>query len=886
MSYKENINRNRERTAQERVAVNLHERLEKLLLTGRENTERRWIWELLQNSSDMAGADGVKIKLNLDGNYLLYSHNGKVFNSSELSRLTEQDSSKRDEEGDERSIGRFGTGFLTTHLLSRRVHVEGVIHDEGEPPKRVDLILDRSGETPQELKKGVENAFKALDNLDKAQDVSYRDGEFNTTFRYDLSNGGQDVLERGLEDLERCLPLTLVFNNRIKSVQLEHQNILFQVSKSVNMADDIKLIQVERKSLDSNTSSFYEYVTINGEDNVLIALPKLPDEKSIKLSQIPSNLPRLFCAFPLIGSEGFPLPFIINSEEFHPTERRDGILLTDANHIKPNENKEKISRTVKLYWRLVEFAVDNNWQNLFVFADIKSIPKFDWISSSWIYSNILKPIKEQLIFESIVETESGEIKPFQTSKSRITRIPVGKDETTRKKLWKFFKDINPQRIPKEDLIEEWYPQIWDDVQRLYPEDLIRLISSTTNLEGLSKYFDGDINNTLAWLLDVIHYLIDTDNEKMLNRFKGRAWYYEKGSEGKIIAKLEFIEHPILPNQFGKFNLLKDLKVDKTEDETLKDILELLGCNIRVSLLHKNLSNQPIFNENESLQFLSSKTIAKEIEERVRQRISSGDRHEEAFINLLYWFDRNEEKAKTLFPVLFKEQHLLQSAEEAKEIRKKAAEAENLASEVNRLKAEIEILRERIDDEKSSKKNTQDENQELFRAQQLIEVWSAIKKALNELGDAEHQMALKDLENWFKEKPGLFEHISISAKSAYLKWINKVQRAKRAVRSTLENNSNYDCSEWLDDNRFPTIVQGVLYRSTNITLVIRPADEDYIVLYDEIEKDVLSLPNTELWIEGGNHSAQRFTIGKFASWLGVNRLPLKVPEGRPVKIHLS
>lgn len=72
----------------------------------------------------------------------------------------------------------------------------------------------------------------------------------------------------------------------------------------------------------------------------------------------------------------------------------------------------------------------------------------------------------------------------------------------------------------------------------------------------------------------------------------------------------------------------------------------------------------------------------------------------------------------------------------------------------------------------------------------------------------------------------------------------------------------------------------------ITLVIRPSDGGYIVLYDEEERAILQAPDTELWIEGDGDGPERFTIGTLADRLGINRLPPGQIAGQHVPLHLS
>lgn len=99
---------------------------------------------------------------------------------------------------------KFGTGFLTTHLLSEKVEIEGVMKEEEEPYKKINILLHRSGETINEI----------IDS-DESYD-EYSADDFNTVFRYNLDENGVKVAERGLNDLHISLCYSLVFLPEIK----------------------------------------------------------------------------------------------------------------------------------------------------------------------------------------------------------------------------------------------------------------------------------------------------------------------------------------------------------------------------------------------------------------------------------------------------------------------------------------------------------------------------------------------------------------------------------------------------------------------------------------------------------------------------------------------
>jgi hypothetical protein len=116
------------------------------------------VWELIQNAKDVniEGTVRVRSEADLDGPdaHVTFKHNGSAFSPENIRFLIELVSSKdrtNDSNGRPTPTGRFGTGFLTTHLLSERDLVKGVAEGRGFAPKKFRLSLDRSGSELQDI---------------------------------------------------------------------------------------------------------------------------------------------------------------------------------------------------------------------------------------------------------------------------------------------------------------------------------------------------------------------------------------------------------------------------------------------------------------------------------------------------------------------------------------------------------------------------------------------------------------------------------------------------------------------------------------------------------------------------------------------------------------
>ena len=78
----------------------------------------RWVWELLQNARDAAvhGTEG-NLVASIEQNHteLVFKHNGTDFTKDQIAHVIYHGSTKTEST---ESIGQYGTGFLSTHLLS------------------------------------------------------------------------------------------------------------------------------------------------------------------------------------------------------------------------------------------------------------------------------------------------------------------------------------------------------------------------------------------------------------------------------------------------------------------------------------------------------------------------------------------------------------------------------------------------------------------------------------------------------------------------------------------------------------------------------------------------------------------------------------------------
>jgi hypothetical protein len=295
-----------------------------------------------------------------------------------------------------------------------------------------------------------------------------------------------------------------------------------------------------------------------------IAIPIALDNDQIGIIPFNQHLPRLFLDFPLIGTENFSFPAIINNPFLEPTEPRDGIFLTDKNESHVIHNKEIIQEAVSLYLSLLEYASNHSWQNLYFLANTKLPQEKDWISQTWYRDNVQSVLRNNLLNSEIVYTDDLENPKI---KLQDALFPFSSSLNKALKVWDFAKLLWFDRLPQKDHLEFWFEIIdktWPDSIRYGIKNLANDIANLSSLEQLCDRISKPENETLVYLTDVIEF-INQDNGKLLDDFA------------------------IIPNQYNDFKKKGELWLDDNIPNQLKDILELLGDNWRTKLKHSQIT---------------------------------------------------------------------------------------------------------------------------------------------------------------------------------------------------------------------------------------------------------------------------------------------------------
>ncbi len=227
MAEQNELEADRHEVLAENTAQAVHKHLVKLF-QEESRFRSRWVWELLQNARDAAPKGGVRVWLARERDRLVVRHNGLPFTRKGIAHLIYHGSTKHDFSGSD-PIGQFGTGFLTTHLISKTVTVNGRI----EGGRCFSFLLDRRGETAEELKRAMDGSWEAFVKSLAIEDAAGNE-QATTEYVYPLGDGIGEVVDDGIHDLITNAPFLLAFNERIRSLEVARADQTIEIEKTAS----------------------------------------------------------------------------------------------------------------------------------------------------------------------------------------------------------------------------------------------------------------------------------------------------------------------------------------------------------------------------------------------------------------------------------------------------------------------------------------------------------------------------------------------------------------------------------------------------------------------------------------------------------------------------
>ncbi|UOE53516.1 hypothetical protein [Cytobacillus oceanisediminis] len=162
---------------------------------------------------------------------------------------------------------------------------------------------------------------------------------------------------------------------------------------------------------------------ILNENNVTIGCAIERKDDKLYFLPISRTMPRIFCEFPLIGTEEFSFPIIVNSNLFEVERDRNAI--RDNNPV----NYELIKVAVSLYKELIDYCSESDMtRNEFNICILK--PSTSSIVQDYSYKEIKEHIEKSAIVP--IHNHSGGLKRLafkDNSGNVIIGIPKTKKDT-------------------------------------------------------------------------------------------------------------------------------------------------------------------------------------------------------------------------------------------------------------------------------------------------------------------------------------------------------------------------------------------------------------------------------------------------------------------------
>lgn len=522
--------------------------------------ERRWLWELLQNAKDsVEDGQAVSIEVELTDNELTFRHNGNSFTEDEVIHLIYHGSTKK---GALDKTGKFGTGFLTTHLLSKKVGVSGTL-DAGKGFK---FLLDRSGKNPKEVETAMESSWDQF----KESRSAFAEDHFTTIYTYSLDDQSKSIAQKGILDLPKLLPFVLALNPKFDRFTLKTGEAYrtFRRAKTETLNHtNITVVKIEVSEGDSPFST--HTLALATENKTAVAVPLTASNDSISVSPIESDVPRLFFDFPLFGTEDFSFPAIINSSDFIPKSERDGLYLGEKANDDITANKQIIEHACRLYSDLVDYACSSRWEHLHLLAFISIPPKKEWLDFAW-FKQTLQTLQQSIAQKAIVRTDRSEyVSPINAF------FPI---ESPLDELWEFALPLFPNKLPTRSHVQSWFEvfKSWASLFSKAVEDfdsaltfskLCKAIAELRTLEALTSALQSDNpGDTIIWLNKLYELLIRQSKKHLLENFA------------------------LIPNQNGTLSKkTPSLFLDDGIDDGIKDISKAIGDDWRDRLVSLGIS---------------------------------------------------------------------------------------------------------------------------------------------------------------------------------------------------------------------------------------------------------------------------------------------------------
>jgi hypothetical protein len=537
----------------------------------------RWPFELLQNALDVGpivGKATVSIKLQDQAGRAIFEHDAAPFSMEELAALLSGGSSKDFES--EETTGRFGTGFLVTHVLAERTTLDGIIAVE-RGYERFHLVLDRGGDEEAIL----ENIDQCSDAIGSAEPLESLDGIPSARFEYTIDD--QDAFNLGVESFRAALPYLYGTRPKLGNVQIiDHNGAKESWRAEAATETDFEGGLITERVIHTRAGEMrktYRISRVSPERSATAAAMILTEQTESQgwKTVIPADTEsRVYREYPLPGSTFLPINFVIDGH-FEPDRERNRVLMDPAGH-------DMFTVAFDAAVLGIRYAFDQKWQNRHLLARAvmpkTSFDPNDPAEPDWWRSALGKFVHDISILP-IVETTNGmlpAVKPGSNDIADFIQPTLLEEdsqeaETDANRLWSLVDEADGLNPPLREIMNEW-----SEIARGWATLGLDTSPSLVTVKWLGEWVRGDTE-------DLGGLTVRGDKNSWLSRYidiVGECWHNRKGVELAALEKL-------IPNQHNKLHSLNELRRDIDVSEELKAIGDSLGMDVRKGLVSTDLS---------------------------------------------------------------------------------------------------------------------------------------------------------------------------------------------------------------------------------------------------------------------------------------------------------
>ena len=565
-----------------------------------DDSGRRWPFELLQNAVDPGprrGRTSVSVELRCDPAKVVFKHDGKPFEPRELMALLSGGSSKDYDSGE--TTGRFGTGFLVTHVLAEEVRMQGLLSPDGWSHEHFKLTLDRAGDENRILR-DIAASKRGISDARPVQDI---DTVPTAHFEYPYGETGiEAAVGSGLLELRRALPFLYATRPTLGRVELSVPDGAIEVwdpsEPAAGLAVEGGFVEFRSIIVDGSERrelSVHRFTSGGGSASAIVLVEQTAEGQTVCCPE--PDAPRIFRDYPLRSSGFLPVRFVLDGK-FEVEQERNALLMSDI-------DKPLLQEALAAGVVAARYATEQGWNGAHWLAETRSpvggFRRENAAETNW-WAEQLRTFAERLAVLPMVKCEK-QMRPAIATASDVGPATFvvprlrgsTNDETTLERLLPLAEaamDFNP---PIAEVAADW-TRIAEGWSSLGVKVALTCVNDVAEHVRATTVDDLKVeDHAMDWLASFIDIV-------------GECW---RTSGGRV--QLSVLEG-LMPNQNGRLCSPDELKRDYGVSERIKDICADLGFEVRRHLLSGHLQEAAGRLGLQDLQTVLERSIVKEAHE--------------------------------------------------------------------------------------------------------------------------------------------------------------------------------------------------------------------------------------------------------------------------------